>query len=89
MPFYSPPHYKLLQPQEEQNEQYWNEIAVVFLEKKHNTDTTRKGFPIKMYTEGPPYELYFIALTSQGQIIIGPIKQMVASYVVKDLALLD
>ena len=42
-----------------------------------------------MYTEGPLYELYFIALTSQGQIIIGPTKQMVASYVVKDLALLD
>ena len=89
MPFYSPPHYKLLQSQEEQNEQYWNEIAIAFLEKKHNADTIRKGFPIKMYTEGLPYEPYFIALTSQGQIIIEPTKQIVASYVMKDLALLD
>jgi len=57
--------------------------------KKYNMDTTRKESPIKMYSEGPPHEPYFIALTLQGQIIIGPIKKMVASYVVGDLALLN
>ena len=70
--FYPVPHYKSLQPQEEQNEQYWNEITIVFLEKKHNVDTIRKGFPIEMYIGGLLYELYFITLTLQGQIIIGP-----------------
>ena len=42
-----------------------------------------------MYTGGLPYELYFIALTLQGQIIIRLTKKTVASYVVRDLALLD
>ena len=87
--FYPVLHYKSLQPQEEQNEQYWNEITIAFLEKKHNVDTIRKGFPIEMYIRGPLYELYFITLTLQGQIIIRPTKKMVASYVVRDLALLD
>jgi len=42
-----------------------------------------------MYSESPSHEPYFITLILQGQIIIGPIKKMVASYVVGDLALLD
>ena len=32
--FILPPYYKSLQPQEETNKQYWNEIAVVFLEQR-------------------------------------------------------
>ena len=40
-------------------------------------------------SEGPPHEPYFIALTLQGQIIIGPTKKMVTSYMVENLALLD
>jgi len=63
---YLPPHYKSLQPQGEQDEQYWKEIAVTFFKKKHNTDTTRKGFSIEMYTRGLPHEPYFIVLTLQG-----------------------
>jgi len=59
------------------------------LEKKHNADTTRKGFPIEIYMEGPPYKPYFIALTLQGKIIIRSTKKMVVLYVVEDLALLD
>ena len=89
MLFYPPPYYKYLQPQEEQDKQYWNKIAIIFLEKKHNADTTRKELSIEMYTGGLLHELYFIALTLQGQIIIGPTKKMVASYVVGDLMLLD
>jgi len=36
--FYLPSHYKFLQPQGKQNEQYWKEIAIAFLKKKYNTD---------------------------------------------------
>ena len=89
MPFYLPPHYKSLQPQGKQDEQYWNKITVTFLEKKYNADTTRKGFPIEMYSGGPPHELYFIVLILQDQIIIEPTKKMVVLYMVGDLALLD
>jgi len=89
MPLYPPPYYKSLWLQEEQDEQYWNEIAHEFLKKRHNTDTIRKELPIEMYSGGLPHKPYFITLTLQGQIIIGPIKKMVALYVVGDLTLLN
>jgi len=88
-PFYPPPYYKSLWPQGEQDKQYWKEIVVAFLKKKHNTDTVRKGFPIEMYTEGLPHEPYLIILTLQRQIIIEPTKKLVTTYMVGDLALLD
>jgi len=59
------------------------------LKKKHNADITRKGFLIEMYIEGLSHEPYFIPLTLQVKIIIGPTKKMVTTYVVGDLALLD
>ena len=88
MPFYPPPHYKSIWSQEEQDKQYWNEIATKFLKKKHNADITRKKFLIEIYIEGLPYKPYFIALVLW-QIIMGPTKKIVASYVVGDLVLLD
>ena len=89
MPFYPPSYYKFLWLQEEQDKQYWNKIAVEFLKKKYNVDITRKELPIKIYSGGPPHKLYFITFTLQGQIIISPMKKMVALYVVGDLVLLD
>ena len=58
--FYLPPQYKYLQPQRKQDKQYWNEIAIAFLEKKHNANMNmiRKGFPIKIFLGGSPHECY-------------------------------
>jgi len=85
IPFYPPPHYKSLWLQEKQDKQYWNEIAIEFLKKKHNADTMRRGFSIEMYSGGPSHEQYFIALILQAQIVIGPTKKMVVSCMVEDL----
>ena len=63
MQFYPLSHYKSLKPQGEQNKQYWKEIAITFLEQKHNDNITTKRFPIKMYMGSPSHELYFIVLT--------------------------
>ena len=89
MPFYLLSYYKSIQFQGKQDEQYWNEITVEFLKIKHNADIIRREFSIKMYTGGSPYKPYFIALTSQDQIIVGLTKKTVASYMVGDLTLLD
>ena len=89
IPLYPPSYYKPLWSQEKRDKQYWNEVAVTFLKKKHNANIMRKVFPIEMYTEGLPHKPYFITLTLQGQIIIGPTKKMVASYVVGNLTLMD
>jgi len=61
----------------------------VFLKKKYNANTTRKGFPIEMYMRRLSHKPYLIVLTLWGQIIIEPTKKLVVTYVVGDLALLD
>ena len=63
IPFYPLPQYKTLQQNSEQNQQYWKKIAAEFIKQKHNANTSRRGFPIKMFTGGLPYEHFFIALT--------------------------
>ena len=42
-----------------------------------------------MYTRGLPHELFFIALTLLGTIVIRLTKKLVASYMVGDLVFLD
>ena len=46
-------------------------------------------FPIKMYSRGLSHELFFIALTLQETIVIGPTKKLVALYMIGNLAFLD
>ena len=41
-----------------------------------------------MFQEGPLHELYFIAINNRDQIIIGPSKKIVATYVVGELKVL-
>ena len=87
--FYPLPYYKSLWLKGKQDEQYWNKITVEFLKQKHNVNTTKWGFSIKIYIGGPLYKSYFIELILQGKIIIRPTKKMITSYMVGDLALLD
>ncbi len=41
-----------------------------------------------MYQGGPPHELYFIAINNREQVIIGPNKKTVATYMVGELKVL-
>jgi len=63
-------------------------VAIAFLEKKHNTDTARNGYQIHMFQRGPLHEPYFIAINNKDQVIIGPSKKIVATYVVGELEVL-
>ena len=56
------------------------------MDNKHNTEIS--GYPINMYQGGPLHELYFIAINNRDQVIIGPNKKMVATYVVRELEVL-
>ena len=42
--FRLPLHYQVLKSRGEQDLAFWNEVAIVFLEKKHNTDILRNGY---------------------------------------------
>ena len=86
--FKPPPHYQSLRSRGEQDSIFWKEVAMVFLEKKHNTDTARSGYQIHMFQGGPPHKPYFIAMDNKDQIIIGPSKKIVAIHVVGELEVL-
>ena len=82
-------YYKALWQNREQNIQYWKEIVAEFIKQKHNSDISKRGFLIKMYSGRLLYKLFFIVLTLQGEIVIELTKKLVASYMVGDLAFLD
>ena len=56
--FRPPPHYQLLQSREEQDLNFWKEVAIAFVENKYNTETSRKRYPINMFQRGSPHEPY-------------------------------
>ena len=86
--FRPPPYYQSLQSRGEQNPEFWKEVATTLVEEKHNTKTSRNGYPITIYQRGPLYEPYFIAIDNQGQVIIGSNKKTVATYMVGELEVL-
>jgi len=83
--FQPPPYYQSLKFQGEQDPTFWKEVAMAFLDKKKNKDTSRNSYPIPMYQGGPPHEPYFISINNRDQIIIGPSKKIVAMHVVGEL----
>jgi len=86
--FRPPPYYQSLKSRGEQDPTFWKEVAIAFLDKKKNTDTSRNGYPIPMYQGGTPHEPYFIAIDNRDQIIIGPSKKIVAMHMVGELEVL-
>jgi len=86
--FKPPPHYQSLWSRGKQNPEFWKEVATAFMEEKHNTETSRNGYPITMYQGEPLYEPYFIAIYNQGQVIISPDKKIVAIHVIGELEIL-
>ena len=61
---------------------------MALVDQKHNTETARNSYPIIMFQGGPPHEPYFIAINNREQVIIGPSKKIVATYIVGKLEVL-
>ena len=78
----------MLKSRGEQDPVFWKEVATAFVEMKHNTNTSRNGYQIKMFQGGPPHEPYFIAINNMEQIIIGSSKKIVAIYFVGELVVI-
>jgi len=83
-----PPYYQALKSRGEQDPEFWKEVAMVFVDRKRNNDTSRNGCQIPMYQGGLPHEPYFIAIDNKDQVIIGPSKKIVATHVVGELEVL-
>ena len=81
-------HYQSLKSRGKQDPKFWKEVVMALVKQKHNTETTRNGYPISMFQEGPPHELYFIAINNREQIIINSSKKTVATYMVGELEIL-
>jgi len=86
--FQLPPYYQSLKSRGEQDPEFWKEVATAFMDRKRNTDTSRNGCKIPMYQGGPPHEPYFVVIDNKDQVIIGPSKKIVATYVVGELEVL-
>ena len=86
--FKLPPHYQSLKSRGEQDPTFWKNVAIAFVDQKHNTKTARNGYQIPMFQEDPLHEPYFIAINNKEQIIIGPSKKIVAIHVVGELEIL-
>ena len=81
-------HYQSPKSREEQNPEFWKEMATVLVEEKHNMETSQNSYPIAIYQGGPPHKPYFITIDNQGQAIIGSNKKTVVIYVVGELKVL-
>ena len=42
-------YYQSLWSREEQNPEFWKEVAIAFIKEKHNTETSRNSYPITIY----------------------------------------
>ena len=82
------PYYQALKSREEQDPEFWKEVAITFVDRKRNTDTARNRCQIPMYQGGPPHKPYFVAIDNKDQVIIGPSKKIVAMHVVGELEVL-
>ena len=86
--FQPPPHYQSLKSRGEENPEFWKEVAMAFVDQKHNTETARNSYQIIIFQGGPLYEPYFIAIDNKERAIIGPSKKTVVIYVVGELEVL-
>ena len=86
--FQPPPYYQSLWSRGEQDPNFWKEITTALINNKHNTETLRNKYPINMFQGGPPHKPFFIAIDNWEQVIIGPNKKIVATYVVGELEVL-
>ena len=86
--FRPPLYYQALKSRGEQDPIFWKEVAMTFLDQKHNMEISRNGYQISMFQEGPPHKPYFIAIDNREQIIIGSSKKIVAIHVVGELEVL-
>ena len=86
--FHLPAYYQSLKSRGEQDSDFWKEITMALVDTWHNTKTTWNRYPIKMYQEGPLHKLFFITINCWGQVIIGPNKKVVATYMSGELEVL-
>ena len=82
------PHYQSLYSRGEQDPEFWKEVATALVDNWHNTEILRNRYLIKMFQEGPPCELFFIAIDNWEQVIISPNKKTMAVYMAGELEVL-
>ena len=47
--FKPPLHYTSLWSREDQDQEFWKEVAITFMDKKHNMETLWNNYPITIY----------------------------------------
>ena len=86
--FQPPPYYQSLCSRGEQDPDFWKEVVMALVDNKHNMETSRNRYPIRIFQGEPLHKPFFIAINNLGQAIIGPNKKTIAMYVVGELEIL-
>ena len=81
-------YYQSLKSRGEQDPIFWKEVAMVFMEQKHDIDIARNEYQIHMFQGDPLHKPYFIAIDNRDRIIIGPSKKIMTTHVVGELEVL-
>ena len=64
--FQPPSYYQLFHSKGEQDSDFWKEVAMALVNNKHNMETSRNGYSIRMFQGRPPHEPFFIAVNNLG-----------------------
>ena len=64
--FQPPSYYQLFHSRGEQDPDFWKEVAMALVNNKHNMETSRNGYSIRMFQGRPPHEPFFIAVNNLG-----------------------
>ena len=86
--FRLPLHYQSFCFRGEQDPEFWKKVVVVFVNEKHNTETSQNKYSISIYWGGPSHKLYFITINNWEQAIISSTKKIVATHMIRELEVL-
>jgi len=72
--FQPPSYYQALRSRNEQNLDFWKEVATALVDSKHNMETLRNRYSIKIFQGGLLHEPFFITIDNRGitnKLLIG------------------
>ena len=64
--FQPPFYYQLFHSRGEQDPDFWKEVAMALVNNKHNMETSRNRYSIRIFQGRPPHEPFFITVNNLG-----------------------
>ena len=69
-------HYQSFYSREEQDPDFWKEVMMALVDNWHNTETSRNGYPIKIFQGGPPHEPFLLPSIIKNKLLSVPTRKL-------------